>query len=258
MNFLKIAGLALTGLLNNVSFVEAGANACTSQCQANFDLGLKVAVTPSDDNIILSVGDFQPFLSFKRYGNERMLSDNDLYSCDKQDYALMFVGAGQHLALAAISECVGTEEVCKCPSALVFHQATMVEEDSINGVKKEIIEVSEDELAQHDSLSVGTFPLGKIVASFDEAKSEKTVYDFVTHNCGTLLIEMALELGIDPTDKSVATYAANHLSKYASSSTIKKLSENDFRSATENNSNLNDEQYTMIEGFVQNYIEERV
>jgi hypothetical protein len=251
MNFLNISVLAFAVFFNNVLFGEAGCASCTENCQCNTAVNLL-----SDDIVTESVGDYFPFLEFKEYEG-RLLgsSDVDSYGCDELDYELMFVGAGQHFALAALSECDGTDKICKCPSSLVFHQASSAEENvNMIGVKKEVLEVSEDKLAKHDSLSVGTFTLGEIVESFDQAKSDEKFYDFESYNCGSLLIEMALKLGIDLTDKSIATYAANQLFDNASSYMMDGLSETDFRSATE----LKDYQHSIIEDFVNFYIAERV
>jgi hypothetical protein len=193
-------------------------------------------------------------------GNRRTLIASDIVSsdCCKEDYELLMAGIGQHLVVAALSECIGSNEICKCPSTLVFHLDTYFDENTTISVKKEILEVSEDDLAKHDRLSVGSFSLEKIIESFNKAMSEEKVYDLVSHNCGSLLIEMFLELGIDPTDKSIVTYAANHLFDNANSFMIGGLSENEFRLALEGNSNLQDDEYTIIEDFVSKYIRERV
>jgi hypothetical protein len=192
--------------------------------------------------------------------NGRTLSTFEVpFDCVNADYELVFVGVGQHLVIAALSEYVGTDNVANCPSNMVFHQASIFEEEVIQSVKKEVLEVSDDELAQHDDrLSLGSFSLGKIFDSFNNASSEGKLYDMVAHNCGSLLIEMALELGIDPTDKSIATFAANHLFDNANSFMLDGLSQHDFRLALEDNANVKDHQYATIEGFVKTYIDERV
>jgi hypothetical protein len=277
MKYLRIAAAFTLGFLNTLSFGEAddlGPQGCVCRCIDSYVQGgpyggprcREYAITGdrvrddrccgvSDDD---NVGDFFSFLDTSEYlGRALSVSDVDLHGCDEEDYELLFVGFGKHFVIAAKSECVGTDEICKCPSVLVFHQASIFEENRIKGVKKQIREVREDALVQHDSLTLGSFSLGTIVESYNNARSETKVHDLISHNCAGLLIEMGLELGIDPTDKSIATYATNHLSSNANGYMMDGLSDNDFRLAMEN-TNSNNDQYTVIEDFVKNYISERV
>ena len=108
------------------------------------------------------------------------------------------------------------------------------------------------------SFLLDLFSLEKIFESFNNVNSEDKVYNMVANNCASLLIEMFLDLGIDPTDKSITTYAANHLFINANSYMMDGLSQNDFRLALEDNSSVKDDQYTNIEDFVKAYIDEQV
>jgi hypothetical protein len=193
-------------------------------------------------------------------GNKRILRRSDVeYDCGKQLYILSFVGIGQHLMAVAKAKCAGPSKKCEiCPTVLAFHQGSYQDNDNSYHVQKEMFEGSEDELSNHDSLDVGVFPLENIFGAFEKAKSDNTVYDLVSHNCASLLIEMFLELGIDPTDKSIVIYASNHLFDNANSFMMDELSQNDFRLALEDNANLEEDQYAIIEDFVKAYIDEQV
>merc|ERR1712008_220084 len=60
---------------------------------------------------------------------------------------------------------------------------------------------------------LGVFSLKELASAFDEADVTGGVYDVVTNNCASFLINMAGKLGIDPSDSEIASFVARNLAR---------------------------------------------
>jgi len=198
-----------------------------------------------------------PQKSDYRHRRERHLHELDsteLDNCSNALYQISVVTIGSskaHIALNAKPQCNELKgESCTCP-LLSFDTGT-----DDNGNLDNAIHVMTDAADDKESLNLGSFPLSTILDAFTSAsvKNSGTEYDFLVNNCASFIINMGLELGIDPSDTKIISFIAQQIS---SEFILNQLLEVD---AGKIHTDIYDSQNdaVVVEEFISNYILERI
>lgn len=143
-------------------------------------------------------------------------SDLATHNCVDEPYGLSLVILGEIIALSAEPKCEGyirNNRCQRCPS-LLFHS------DKGEGAcsEKRVEEFSQKDSMDHEeAVDLGLFGLGALIDAFDAAPTDSEtskLYGFSEdQNCAGLLLNMFVELGMNPTGTEVGTFVSRHLSK---------------------------------------------
>jgi len=142
----------------------------------------------------------------------RKLSDNPVTEqCSAQEYDLVLAAASvpqphvSFLALPITKKSDGISDVCPT----LFMHSAWIKDDTKDWLEKGAMEVVNDDIDifvknGEEFLPFGEFPFKEITNSFDLAEmGGHKVYDVVTNNFASLLINMMRKLGINPSDRKI-------------------------------------------------------
>jgi len=158
--------------------------------------------------------------------NGRKLDESDILvslssSCVDTFYKISIKTIGEygHIGVLAEPSCKDADNIkacVDCPS-YVFHANLDAEHpDLLQKIVEEVVVVVDDK--ENDKPNIHheiehLYELHKLLGAFEDVElDDNELYNLMYNNCGTFLIKMAHNLGIDPTDPDIISSVATMLS----------------------------------------------
>jgi len=155
-------------------------------------------------------------------GRRLSASTEDLQTCAEVDYTISVAVENFHVLAVADPHCgsLRNDEVCKKCPGFAFHTGTMAHGDNDDIVLgKQIYELSEED-NDTERLPQKKMTLQNLVEAFEGIPVETEPYSFSNNNCGTIMIQLAAKIGVDPTDPATVEFVSRKLSQQAGGSNM--------------------------------------
>jgi len=192
--------VCIDGDIEVLGFNVAGIDACISVVIPDKGYAWHVIVQPRSGGRRHLAADDEEFISY-------------LDECGSEEYEVsLHVGDNGHLhGLASPVEQEAVE--AGCPS-LATHASLSTEEDG-NSYKELLAfhdhEEFKDEFQGENAVSIGQFSLTDLAEAYEKAEvSENSVYDLLSNNCASYLVNLSRHLGV-PIDRWIKSFVANRL-----------------------------------------------
>merc|ERR1719162_1397568 len=149
-------------------------------------------------------------------------STGNLQTCAEVEYTISVAVENFHVLAVADPHCgsLRNDEVCKKCPGFAFHTGTMAHGDNDDIVLgKQIYELSEED-NDTERLPLKKMTLQNVVEAFEGIPVEAEPYSFSNNNCGTIMIQLAAKIGVDPTDPATVEFVSRKLSQQAGGSNM--------------------------------------